>query len=99
MRRIFSFKDKLCAKLDVTVVDGRLGYVAERCGIPGLIRISEIRMVENIEHFRAELEFSPLFHREIFENREVGVYELIFLCVSFFWLSFVGQFAFLGRVP
>lgn len=81
------------------VVDGRLGYVPERCGIPGLIRISEIRMVENIDHFGAELEFSPLFHREVFEHREVGVFELIFLCVSFFGSPFVGQFAFLGRVP
>jgi hypothetical protein len=44
-------------------------------------------MVENIEHFRAELEFSPLFHREVFENREIGVFELIFLCVSFFGFS------------
>lgn len=47
-------------------------------------------MVENIEHFRAELEFSPLFHREIFERRQVGVFELIFLCVSFFGSPLVG---------
>lgn len=48
-------------------------------------------MIENIEHFRAELEFSPLFHREIFERREVGVLKLIFLCVSFFGSPFVGS--------
>jgi len=45
-------------------------------------------MVDNIAYFRAELEFSPLLQREILEDREVGVYELILLYVSFsFWPS------------
>ena len=41
-------------------------------------------MVDNIAHFRAELEFTPFLQREILEDREVGVYELILLYVSFF---------------
>jgi hypothetical protein len=41
-------------------------------------------MVDNIAHFRAELEFSPFLQTETLEDREVDVYELILLYVSFF---------------
>src|SRR5437773_228426 len=70
-----ALENKFCAELNVTIVSRSLRYVAERSGIPSRIRISEIWMVENVEHFRAELEFEPLLNRKILKDRKIGIHE------------------------
>src|SRR2546427_594911 len=70
-----ALENKFCAELNVTIVGRGLRYVAEQSGIPSRIRISEIRMIENVEHFRAELEFEPLLNRKILKDRKIGIHE------------------------
>src|SRR5437773_1991214 len=70
-----ALENKFYAELNVTIVSRGLRYVAERSGIPSRIRISEIRMVENVEYFRAELEFEPLLNRKILKDRKIGMQE------------------------
>src|SRR5436853_2968576 len=70
-----ALENKFCAELNVTIVGRGLRYVAERSGFPSRIRISEIRMIENVEHFRAELEFEPLLDRKILKDRKIGIHE------------------------
>ena len=44
-----ALENKFCAELNVTIVSRGLRYVSEQSGIPSRIRVSEIRMVENVE--------------------------------------------------
>lgn len=73
--RIGLLENQLCAELNVTVVGGCRSYVTERSGIPSRTRVCKVRMVEDIEHFGAELEFGPLLDGEILEDRKVSVHK------------------------
>src|SRR5437763_17096436 len=70
-----ALENKFRAELNVAIFSGGLRDVAERSGIPSRIRTSEIRMVENVEHFRAELEFEPLLNRKFLKDRKISIHE------------------------
>src|SRR5215472_390056 len=75
MSHLASLENELCAELNITIICSGLRDVTKRSGVQSCVGIAKVRVIEDIEHLGAELEFRSLFNREVLEQREVRVNE------------------------
>src|SRR5205085_5773430 len=75
MSHLASLENELCAELNIAIIRSGLRDVTKRSGVPSCVRIAKVRVIEDIKHLGAELEFCSLFNREVLEQREVRVNE------------------------